>query len=91
AHTHRKTNMKNLTSLAMALLILGFITAAPIFAHEGEDHNQQGQSPQHDEHGNQGQGNEQHQDGDQHNQQKHKKQHKKHQDQKKNDGHSHQH
>ncbi len=80
--------MKNLTSLAVALSVLGFTTATAVFAHEGEDHGAPGQSPQQGEHGDQGKGQDQHKDGDQH---KHHKQKDHNKNPKQNDGHSHQH
>ncbi len=46
--------MKNVTALIVAFSLIGFSTMAA-FAHEGEDHNKQGQNPQHDDPANQGQ------------------------------------
>ena len=78
--------MKNVTALIVAFSLIGFSTMAA-FAHEGEDHNKQGQNPQHDDPANQGQNGGQHKQNDQHKNHKHDRKHKDQQ----NDGHQHQH
>lgn len=82
--------MNRLSSLVVAVSILGLTTAAQVLAHEGEDHNPQpGQNPPQHAPGGQGQGGQQ-PGADKHKAHKHKDKNSNKGEQH-NDGHKHQH